>query len=219
MCVGACLWMGVGVGVGVCVCCVYVGGVGGGGQQQFKSAGFQVRVQIRNAPQMGGHWEYPAIKGWESSKEHFGFKSDSSSTGDDTLFSRHFLTALSRFGGPFRVDMNMFLKARRAQGFFGGRRAGGALSVRDARGSVDLREDALEHRQGHDDCHLQVRERIGGHCQSPLFSRLHLHLCWLRLFRPPPACVRVGTRDGSGWLLMFRLGCAARLQIKAPKKR
>ena len=36
--------------------------------------------------QVGGHWEYPAIKGWESSKEHFGFKSDSSLTGREEHF-------------------------------------------------------------------------------------------------------------------------------------
>ena len=54
-----------------------------------------VRVQVKNAPQvwlylarlvcelfttfaaqMGAHWEYPAIKGWESSKSHFGFRSE-----------------------------------------------------------------------------------------------------------------------------------------------
>lgn len=39
-----------------------------------------VRVQIRNAPQVGAHWEYPAIKGWESSKKHFGFKSENAIT-------------------------------------------------------------------------------------------------------------------------------------------
>ena len=26
------------------------------------------------------HWEYPAIKGWESSKKHFGFKSENAVT-------------------------------------------------------------------------------------------------------------------------------------------
>ena len=39
-----------------------------------------VRVQVRNAPQVGAHWEYPAIKGWESSKKHFGFKSENAIT-------------------------------------------------------------------------------------------------------------------------------------------
>ena len=45
-----------------------------------------VKVQVQNAPQVGHHWEYPMIKGWESSKKHFGFKSENARTRQEEHF-------------------------------------------------------------------------------------------------------------------------------------
>eukprot|EP01049_Picozoa_sp_SAG25_P007810 SAG25_NODE_659_length_6098_cov_41.853476_3_plen_125_part_00 len=92
-----------------------------------------VRVQVKNAPQVhnclgasdrrptdawcpttrrtvqvGAHWEYPAIKGWESSKSHFGFRSEDAYRREERFkFDTHEVRA-NFLRLPYAIDSHAF---------------------------------------------------------------------------------------------------------------